>query len=43
MSVRVFTKDVGDVKDVYRKECESVITDEDRIAEHRKINLGVFD
>ena len=42
MSVRVFTKDVGDVKDVYRKECEYVITDEDRIANHRKRNLGVF-
>lgn len=41
MSVTVLTKDVGEVKDVYRRECESVTTDEDRIENSIKFNLGV--
>lgn len=41
MSVTITTKDVGDVKDVFRRECECVITDEDRIAKHIKKDLVV--
>ena len=43
MSVTVPTKDVGEVKDVYRKECGYVKGLEDRNEEYIKGVLGVRD
>ncbi len=42
MSVTIPTKDVGEVQDKFVPQCEVVKTDEDRIADHRKIDLGRF-
>lgn len=41
MSVTVFTKDVGEVRDKFAPQCENIKTDEDRIAEYCKRDLGV--
>lgn len=41
MSVTIFSKDVGEVRDVFRKECECVWGLEDGIEEYRKRDLGV--
>ena len=43
MSVTVPTKDVGDVKDKFRRECEVKKTFEDRNEDYIKFNLGVQD
>ena len=42
MRVRVYTMDVGDVKDVYRKECGVVRGLEDGIEDWIKRDMGVL-
>lgn len=41
MSVTILSKDVGDVRDVYRKECGFVWGLEDGIEEYIKLNMGI--
>ncbi len=41
MSVTVHSKDVGEVRDSITPHCECIKTDEDRIAEYMKRDLGV--
>lgn len=41
MSVTIISKDVGDVRDVYRKECECVWQLEDGNEEWIKLNVGI--
>lgn len=41
MSVTILTKDVGEVRDVVRRECEVVETFEDRVEEWVKRDMGV--
>lgn len=43
MSVTVQTKDVGEVKNVYKKECEVVRTNEDRIEDWVKRDGRIFE
>lgn len=38
--VTIETKDIGDVKDVFRHECEVVETLEDRNEDYIKFNMG---
>ncbi len=41
MSVTVETKDIGKVRDCFRKECECKKTFEDRIEDRIKMELGI--
>lgn len=42
MSVTIFTKDVGDVKDVFRRECDVVCGLEDFNEDYIKNDLGLI-
>lgn len=43
MVVTVKTKDVGDVKDKFRRELGYKKTDEDRIEDYIKLNMGIME